>query len=79
MNRNAVPFDDQPPMVTSGVRTGMAAMTTRGFDEAAARETGKIMVESLTEGADIGRARTEQSSTCSATSRSTSDLEEGYA
>jgi glycine hydroxymethyltransferase len=47
VNRNSVPFDDQPPMVTSGVRAGMAAMTTRGFDEDAARETGRIMVEAL--------------------------------
>jgi glycine hydroxymethyltransferase len=55
VNRNAVPFDDQPPMVTSGVRVGMAAMTTRGFDEDAARETGSIMVAALAEGADTGQ------------------------
>jgi glycine hydroxymethyltransferase len=30
-NKNAVPFDDQPPSVTSGVRFGVAATTTRGF------------------------------------------------
>ena len=53
VNRNAVPFDDQPPMVTSGVRVGMAAMTTRGFDEDASREIGAIMVGSLAEGADL--------------------------
>ncbi|MEO6866589.1 MAG: serine hydroxymethyltransferase [Gaiellales bacterium] len=52
VNRNAVPFDTQPPMVTSGVRAGMAAMTTRGFDEDAARETGAIMVEALAKNAD---------------------------
>ncbi|MCW2921800.1 MAG: Glycine hydroxymethyltransferase [Thermoleophilia bacterium] len=52
VNRNAVPFDTQPPMVTSGVRVGMAAMTTRGFDEEAARETGAIMVASLAADAD---------------------------
>ena len=53
VNRNAVPFDDQPPMVTSGVRAGMAAMTTRGFDEDGAREVGAIMAESLHEDADL--------------------------
>jgi glycine hydroxymethyltransferase len=53
VNRNAVPFDDQPPMITSGVRAGMAAMTSRGFDEDAAREVGSIMVASLTDGADL--------------------------
>ncbi len=52
VNRNAVPFDTQPPMVTSGVRVGMAAMTSRGFDEDAARETGAIMVAALADGAD---------------------------
>lgn len=47
VNRNAVPFDDRPPMITSGVRAGMAAMTSRGFDEAAAKEVGQIMVSAL--------------------------------
>ncbi len=53
VNRNAVPFDDRPPMITSGVRAGMAAMTTRGFDADAAREVGAIMVESLAGDADV--------------------------
>jgi len=32
-NRNAVPYDTQPPLVTSGIRLGAAAMTSRGFKE----------------------------------------------
>lgn len=52
VNRNSVPFDELSPMVTSGIRAGMAAMTTRGFDEDAARETGRIMVAALADGAD---------------------------
>ena len=32
VNRNAVPFDPRPPMVSSGVRIGTAALATRGFD-----------------------------------------------
>jgi glycine hydroxymethyltransferase len=53
VNRNSIPFDDQPPMITSGVRAGMAAMTSRGFDEEAARETGAIMAAALAKDADI--------------------------
>lgn len=33
VNKNMVPFDDQPPMVTSGIRVGSAAVTTRGIKE----------------------------------------------
>ncbi len=34
INKNMVPFDDKSPMVTSGIRVGTAAMTTRGLNEA---------------------------------------------
>jgi glycine hydroxymethyltransferase len=53
VNRNAVPFDTLSPMITSGLRAGMAAMTTRGFGEEAARETGRIMVAALAKDADV--------------------------
>ena len=34
INKNAVPFDTQPPTITSGIRVGTPAITTRGFNEA---------------------------------------------
>ena len=34
MNKNMVPFDDKSPFVTSGIRVGTAAITTRGVKEA---------------------------------------------
>ncbi|NSZ09687.1 serine hydroxymethyltransferase [Agrobacterium tumefaciens] len=46
-NKNAVPFDPLPPTVTSGIRLGTPAATSRGFDEAAFREVGALMLEVL--------------------------------
>lgn len=43
-NKNAVPFDKLPPKITSGVRFGSPAMTTRGFKEAEFEKLGKIIV-----------------------------------
>lgn len=39
LNKNMVPFDKRSPFVTSGIRIGTAAVTTRGFDEAACVQT----------------------------------------
>ncbi len=44
-NKNAVPFDPEPPMVTSGVRLGTPAGTTRGFGPAEFRKIGQLIVE----------------------------------
>jgi glycine hydroxymethyltransferase len=78
VNRNSVPFDDQPPMVTSGVRAGMAAMTSRGFDEEAARETGRIMVEALGADADTA-ALAERATSLLGRFPLYPDLDEGHA
>ena len=42
-NKNAIPFDPEKPMVTSGVRLGSPAATTRGFGEAEFREVGALI------------------------------------
>ncbi|GCE36983.1 Serine hydroxymethyltransferase [Rhodococcus wratislaviensis] len=47
VNRNAVPFDPRPPMVSSGVRIGTPALATRGFDEAAFTEVADIISHAL--------------------------------
>lgn len=44
-NKNTVPNDPQSPFVTSGVRLGSPAMTTRGFKEDDMKEAGKIIAE----------------------------------
>jgi glycine hydroxymethyltransferase len=43
VNKNAIPFDTQKPFVTSGLRLGTAAVTTRGFNEEDMVEVGKII------------------------------------
>lgn len=46
-NKNTVPNDPQSPFVTSGVRLGSPAVTTRGFNEDDMKETGKIIAEAV--------------------------------
>ncbi len=47
VNKNAVPKDPQPPMVTSGIRIGTPAMTTRGLGEAEVRQVARWIAEVL--------------------------------
>ena len=46
-NKNTIPYDEENPSVTSGLRLGTAAMTTRGLKEEDFEVIGKIIVESL--------------------------------
>ena len=46
-NKNTVPFDPESPFVTSGLRLGTAALTTRGFDAAAFREVADVIADRL--------------------------------
>ena len=51
VNRNAVPFDPRPPMVTSGLRIGTPALASRGFSEQEFREVADVIAETLIAGA----------------------------
>jgi glycine hydroxymethyltransferase len=47
VNRNAVPFDPRPPMVSSGLRIGTPALATRGFGPAEFTEVADIIAEAV--------------------------------
>ena len=47
VNKNSIPNDPEKPMVTSGIRLGSPAMTTRGFKEAEARQVGQLIADVL--------------------------------
>src|SRR5205085_895136 len=47
VNRNAVPFDPRPPMVSSGLRVGAPALATRGLQEDDFHEVGRILAAAL--------------------------------
>ena len=53
VNRNAVPNDPRPPMVTSGLRIGTPALASRGFGDAEFREVADIIAEALKPQADL--------------------------
>ncbi len=47
VNKNAIPNDPESPFVTSGIRVGSAAMTTRGFSEEEAHTVGRLIAETI--------------------------------
>ncbi|HEV7741090.1 MAG TPA: serine hydroxymethyltransferase [Pseudolysinimonas sp.] len=53
VNKNAVPNDPRPPMVTSGVRIGTPALATRGFGDEEFTEVADIIAHALMAGADL--------------------------
>jgi glycine hydroxymethyltransferase len=56
-NKNGIPFDPEKPFVTSGIRLGTPAGTTRGFGEAEFREIGAMILERprRSQGRQLGR------------------------
>jgi glycine hydroxymethyltransferase len=56
VNRNAVPFDPRPPMVSSGLRVGASALATRGLGVEDFRELGAVIATALQPGFEDRRA-----------------------
>jgi glycine hydroxymethyltransferase len=60
VNKNAIPFDVNPPMKPSGIRIGTPALTTRGMKETEMRQVGRWISEALhqrTDAATLGKIR----------------------
>ncbi|MCM3511013.1 serine hydroxymethyltransferase [Rothia sp. P100] len=64
VNRNSIPNDPRPPMVTSGLRIGTPALATRGFDAEAFIEVADIIAETLKPGVDVAAQRERVTSLC---------------
>ncbi|HEY4658680.1 MAG TPA: serine hydroxymethyltransferase, partial [Gemmatimonadaceae bacterium] len=67
LNKNAVPNDPEKPVVTSGIRIGTAAMTTRGFDEIAAEQIADLIAMVLDDPddeANVARAAEQVGALC---------------
>ena len=56
-NKNAIPYDTKPPRVTSGLRLGAPAVTSRGFGEAEMKEVARLISRVLTHIDDPGEGQ----------------------
>ena len=69
VNKNAIPFDTNPPMKPSGIRIGTPALTTRGMKESEMRQVGRWIAEALLQRTDavvLGKIRKQVLELCEA-------------
>ena len=59
-NKNSIPFDSEKPAVTSGIRLGTAAMTSKGFNEDDFKKVGKLIASALKDQSEANLARVRQ-------------------
>jgi glycine hydroxymethyltransferase len=57
VNKNAIPFDTNPPMKPSGIRLGTPALTTRGMKEREMKRVGQWIAEALNNRSDTSALR----------------------
>jgi len=57
VNKNAIPFDPEPPQITSGIRLGTPAVTTRGFGTQETKQTASLIIKVLS---NIGDKKVEK-------------------
>jgi glycine hydroxymethyltransferase len=55
VNKNSIPWDQKPPVTTSGIRLGTPLVTTRGMKEAEMRQIGDLICETLANGHDAAK------------------------
>ncbi len=62
VNKNTVPFDPEPPFITSGIRIGTPAITTRGFGVKESQQVATLIIKALVQAKDVDAQRDVQES-----------------
>jgi len=57
VNKNGIPFDKKSPFITSGIRIGTPAVTTRGMKEDQMKQIGSFLIDALKSGGDEAKLK----------------------